>query len=304
MISMIGMFLARWKQAGVSIDRMDRLLQGGPPSALVRKTPIYLSGAFPSARDASPVRSRTAMQEPLRRRADLSLSRFGEGDFRCRSASGAGQLYRCNRSHWRGQVDAAARVLLGLLPADSGEIHWNGSRVHAPASFFVPPVSAYISQTPSLFSESLRENILLGLDADDAMLTQAVRAAVLEADLAQLENGLETVVGPRGVKLSGGQRQRAAAARMFIRQAELLVCDDLSSALDLETEQLLWERLFARQDATYLVVSHRRPLLRRADQIIVLKSGRVEDAGRLEPLLERCAEMRSLWDGRVADEDE
>ena len=91
---------------------------------------------------------------------------------------------------------------------------------------------------------------------------------------------------------------------MFIRQAELLVCDDLSSALDVETEQLLWERLFARQDATYLVVSHRRPLLRRADRIVVLKSGRVEDAGRLEPLLERCAEMRSLWEGRTVDGDE
>ena len=119
----------------------------------------------------------------------------------------------------------------------------------------------------------------------------------------QLEDGLETVVGPRGVKLSGGQRQRAAAARMFIRQAELLVCDDLSSALDVETEQLLWERLFARRDATYLVVSHRRPLLQRADQIIVLKSGRMEDVGRLEPLLERCPEMRSLWEGRAATED-
>ncbi len=107
----------------------------------------------------------------------------------------------------------------------------------------------------------------------------------------------------RGVRLSGGQRQRVAAARMFIRQAELLVCDDLSSALDMETEQLLWERLFSRRDATYLVVSHRRPLLRRADQSIVLKSGRVEDVGRLDSLLERCAEMSSLWEGRISDED-
>ncbi len=302
MIAIIGVFFARWKQAGVSIERMDRLLQGGPPSALVRKTPIYLSGAFPSARDASPAEAELLQDlsaAGLTYRYPGSEKGIADVDLR---------LERGSFTVVTGRIGAGKstllRVLLGLLPADSGEIHWNGSRVHAPASFFVPPVSAYISQTPSLFSESLRENILLGLDADDAMLAQAVRAAVLESDLAQLENGLETVVGPRGVKLSGGQRQRAAAARMFIRQAELLVCDDLSSALDLETEQLLWERLFARQDATYLVVSHRRPLLRRADQIIVLKSGRVEDAGRLEPLLERCAEMRSLWDGRVADEDE
>jgi len=91
---------------------------------------------------------------------------------------------------------------------------------------------------------------LLGLDAGDEEVAQAVRAAVLETDLVQLENGLETVVGPRGVRLSGGQRQRAAAARMFIRQAAFRVCDDLSSALDVETEQRLWEQLFARQDAT------------------------------------------------------
>ena len=302
MIATIGMFFARWKQAGVSIERMDRLLQGGPPSALVRKTPIYLSGAFPSPHDASPVQT-----EPLKTLSTTGLTY-------CFPGSEKGivdvdlRLERGSFTVVTGRIGAGKstllRVLLGLLPAESGDIHWNGRPVHEPASFFVPPVSAYISQTPSLFSESLRENILLGLDADDVALAQAVRAAALESDLVQLENGLETVVGPRGVKLSGGQRQRAAAARMFLRQAELLVCDDLSSALDVETEQLLWQRLFARRDATYLVVSHRRPLLRRADQILVLKSGRVEDVGRLEPLLQRCPEMRSLWEGRAAAEDE
>ena len=299
MINTIGVFFARWKQAGVSIGRMDRLLQGAHPSALVRKTPIHLSGAFPSAEDVSP-----AGAEPLQ---TLSVS----GLTYCFPGSEKGivdidlHLERGSFTVVTGRIGAGKttllRVLLGLLPAESGKVHWNGRVVGEPASFFVPPVSAYISQTPSLFSESLRENILLGLDADDAEVAQAVRAAVLESDLVQLENGLETVVGPRGVRLSGGQRQRAAAARMFIRRAALLVCDDLSSALDVETEQQLWERLFARQDATYLVVSHRRPLLRRAAQIVVLKSGRVEDAGRLEPLLERCAEMRSLWEGRTVE---
>ncbi|MYC97418.1 MAG: ABC transporter ATP-binding protein [Caldilineaceae bacterium SB0661_bin_32] len=302
MIATIGTFVARWKQAGVSIDRMDRLLQGAEPAALVRKTPIYIDGTFPSLREDS-----SDQTEPLRTLSTTGLTyRFpgsekGITDVDLRLEQGSFTVVT-------GRIGAGKttllRVLLGLLPAESGKVHWNGRLIREPASFFVPPVSAYISQTPSLFSESLRENILLGLDADDEEVAQAVRAAVLESDLVQLENGLETVVGPRGVRLSGGQRQRAAAARMFIRQAALLVCDDLSSALDLETEQQLWERLFARQGATYLVVSHRRPLLRRADQIVVLKSGRVEDAGRLEPLLERCPEMRTLWEGRASDEDE
>jgi ATP-binding cassette subfamily B protein len=115
-----------------------------------------------------------------------------------------------------------------------------------------------------------------------------------------MEHGLDTVIGAKGVRLSGGQRQRTAAARMFVRDPELLVFDDLSSALDVETERTLWERVFARADVTCLVVSHHRPVLRRADQIILLKDGRVEATGTLDGLLEETAEMRRLWEGDTA----
>ncbi len=163
-------------------------------------------------------------------------------------------------------------AVLGLLPIDDGEILWNEEPVDDRAAFFVPPQCAYIPQTPVLFADSLLENLLLGSAIDLPRVRDAIHLAGFDRDVAGFGDGLSTLIGTRGVRLSGGQLQRAAAARAFVRQTELLVIDDLTSALDVETEVLLWDRLRAA-GVTVLAASNRPAALERADVIFDCGAG-------------------------------
>ncbi len=165
------------------------------------------------------------------------------------------------------------RALLGLVGADDGAVLWNGAVVPDPSQLLVPPRAAYLPQVPRLFSEPLADTILLGEAPDD--LDAALRMTCLDEDLGRMPDGSGTVIGPRGLRLSGGQIQRAGAARALVRRPDLLVVDDLSSALDAETEARVWERVADGGFETALLVSHRPHVLDRADRVVVLDAGRV-----------------------------
>ena len=158
------------------------------------------------------------------------------------------------------------RALIGLLDIDEGEVLWNGSVITDRAAFFVPPQCAFVAQVPHLFSDTLEDNLLLGAETDP---DPAIRMAAFDQDVAELRHGLATRVGAGGVRLSGGQAQRAAAARALVHNTELVILDDLTSALDVETEVLLWNRL-AESGRTVLAVSNRPVAIARADQHIEL----------------------------------
>ncbi|HEY1425036.1 MAG TPA: ABC transporter ATP-binding protein, partial [Caulobacteraceae bacterium] len=277
----IGFLIARRRLADVSIARMDALMDGAPPAALTAKPQVRAAAA------AAPLEIFGARGLSYRYPgsdrgvADIDLDVRRGGFVVVTGEVGAGKttLLRC---------------LLGLLPADAGELAWNGAPIADAAAFMAPPRASFTPQAPALFSESLADNIRMGRAATDDDLAAAVRLAALDADVAAFPDGLAAMVGARGVTLSGGQLQRAAAARMLVGGADLLVLDDLSSGLDAPTEQRLWDGLVAAGH-TLLAVSHRRAALARATTILVMAEGRIVARGRFDDLLASSPAFARLW---------
>lgn len=290
----------------VSWQRIFEMIEGGTEkdleSILTKKQLTYLKQRYPQM-DRKQISSSMKLEYIDIEKLTCKYSKNGKGIENISFSIPRGSLTVITGRIGAGKT-TLLRTLLGLLEKQEGKITWNEKKIKNLSDFFVPPHSAYTPQIPSLFSESIKDNILSGLPQQSAQIEKALYLAVFEKDTQILDEGLETKVGPKGVKLSGGQKQRLAAARMFVREPELLVFDDLSSALDVETESKMWKRLFEEEKMTCIVVSHRPIVLEKADQILVLKEGKLVAKGKLNQLLEECEEMKWLWEKSIEKEKE
>jgi ATP-binding cassette subfamily B protein len=273
----IGRLLAYRRHASVAVERMQHLVDH-TPDRLAEHRPVYLTERVGAP---APLATVAAARDDATRLRTLSVDALsvrypssGRGVRDVDLVLDAGSITVIAGEVGSGK-STLVRALLGLVPYDRGVIRWNGDAVDDPGAFLVPPRCAYVPQVPRLFSESLGDNVLLGVPAAPEMVDMALRLAVLDDDVAGMPDGLDTVLGPRGVRLSGGQLQRAAAARALLRDTDLLVVDDPSSALDVETEELMWARLLERTGRTLLVVSNRHEMIDRADRVLVLSDGAV-----------------------------
>jgi ATP-binding cassette subfamily B protein len=173
-------------------------------------------------------------------------------------------------------------ILTRLHQQQTGSISIKGEDTRTLTPESVRRVIAYGLQQPLLFSESVRSNLCLGLD--DSMVTMealetAARRAQIFDDITRLPDTWDTLIGEKGIKLSGGQKQRLALARLLMRSSEIIILDDVLSAVDHDTEHRLIKSLL-ETDAALVIASHRVSILEPCDKVLVLKQGRVIASGK------------------------
>ncbi len=203
-----------------------------------------------------------------------------------------------------GPSGAGKSTICALLPrfyeVGAGKITIDGIDIRDMTLASLRRQIGVVAQDVFLFGGTVRENIAYGrLEASEAEISEAAERARLEATIARLPDGLDTVIGDRGVKLSGGQRQRVAIARMFLKNPPILILDEATSALDSETERAIQQSLSElAAGRTTLVVAHRLGTIRDADRIVVVDEHGVAEQGRHGELLVAGGAYRRLHDAQ------
>jgi ATP-binding cassette subfamily B protein len=199
--------------------------------------------------------------------------------------------------HSGGGKTTLAKLVLRFADVDAGEILIDGQNIRSVTQDSLRQQVAYVPQEASLFHRSLRENVGYGkAHVTDKEIQQALQQANAEEFTSTLSEGLDTIVGERGVKLSGGQRQRIAIARALLKNAPILILDEATSALDSASEQLIQHALEElMQNRTSIVIAHRLSTIAKLDRIIVLDSGKIIEDGSHTELLEQKGAYAKLW---------
>ncbi|MEG0359940.1 MAG: ATP-binding cassette domain-containing protein, partial [Anaerorhabdus sp.] len=207
-----------------------------------------------------------------------------------------------------GQSGSGKTTLCNLLPrfyeATSGTITIDGINVQDMTLASLRHQIGTVQQDVFLFPGTMRENIAYGkLDATEAEILHAVKLAHLEGVIGQMSEGLDTIVGERGVKLSGGQKQRVAIARMFLKNPPILILDEATSALDTETETVIQESLNSlAKGRTTLIIAHRLATIKHATRIVVMSDQGILEEGTHEELMAKKGPYRKLYDAQFHDE--
>ncbi|WP_339796245.1 ABC transporter transmembrane domain-containing protein [Paenibacillus sp. FSL R5-0744] len=190
------------------------------------------------------------------------------------------------------------KQLLREYPTGNGEILISGVPIQQISLDQLHSWMGYVPQEQILFSKSVRQNIQFGLDnADDDTIMKAITAAAFQNDLGTLSDGLDTLVGERGVSLSGGQKQRVSLSRAFIANPDVLILDDALSAVDARTEAQIIENIRQeRAGKTTLISTHRLSAVQHADMIVVLDNGHIVERGTHQELLDMNGWYREQYD--------
>jgi ATP-binding cassette subfamily B protein len=208
-----------------------------------------------------------------------------------------------------GQTGSGKSSLINLIPRfydpSEGVVRVDGYDVRQVDLPSLRRQIGLVLQTSLLFSDSIAQNIAYGRpEASQAEIETAARAAQAHDFILALPEGYETVVGERGVTLSGGQRQRVAIARALLMDPRILIMDDSTSSVDMETERLIQQALQKLMEGrTTFVIAHRLSTVRRADLILVMQDGRIAEQGRHEELLQRKGLYRQIYDLQLKEQE-